>query len=98
MFHVQRARQAALSVARHLIWREHLGIAQSNAHVFDLLGGAGWCELELLDSVKGLVELSDTAVRKPRVLQISMLISAITHEAGKLQAFACAVLRRERSG
>ncbi|MBW2011576.1 MAG: DUF86 domain-containing protein [Deltaproteobacteria bacterium] len=61
---LERACQAAIDMAMHLLAREHLGIPQSSAHAFELLYKAGKIDSSLARAMKSMVGFRNIAVHE----------------------------------
>lgn len=77
ILNIQRACEAALDMAQHLIRRERLGVPQSARDTFTLLTSAGWISPELADNLKRMVGFRNIAVHDYQTLQLPITVSII---------------------
>ena len=80
ILNIQRACEAALDMAQHLIRRDGLGVPQSARDVFTLLAQAGWIDTTLADGLKRMVGFRNIAVHDYQSLQLAITVAIIqTH-------------------
>lgn len=80
ILNIQRACEAALDMAQHLIRRDGLGVPQSARDVFTLLAQAGWIDAALADGLKRMVGFRNIAVHDYQSLQLTITVAIIqTH-------------------
>lgn len=97
ILNIQRACQAALDMGQHLIYREKLGVPQSEYDVLELLHLGGWLEARLLPVMKAVVGFRHIAVNDDQALQPPVTIAIITQYLGDVVLFSFAVLRKDAS-
>jgi uncharacterized protein YutE (UPF0331/DUF86 family) len=97
ILNIQRACQAALDMGRHLIYREKLGVPQSEYDVFELLHLGGWLEARLQPVMKTLVGFRHITVHDDQALQLPVTIAIITQHMGDIAFFSSVVLRKDAS-
>lgn len=73
ILNLERACQAAIDLAMHLVAREHLGIPQSSAQVFDLLADAGKISPALAGKMRRMVGFRNVAIHQYQELKIEIL-------------------------
>jgi uncharacterized protein YutE (UPF0331/DUF86 family) len=73
VLNLERACQAAIDLAMHLVAREHLGIPQSSSQAFDLLAAAGRMGPELAAKMRGMVGFRNVAVHQYQELKLPIL-------------------------
>lgn len=95
ILNIQRACEAALDMAQHLIRRERLGIPQSARDAFELLGRAGWVDSALLSSLKNMVGFRNIAVHEYQVLQLPITIAIITQHLDDFLAYSANILGKD---
>lgn len=95
ILNIQRACEAALDMAQHLIRRDRLGIPQSARDAFELLGRAGWIEPQLLTSLKNMVGFRNIAVHDYQVLQLPITVSIITHHLGDFLSYTAYIIAKD---
>ncbi len=70
---VERACQATIDLAMHVVATEHLGIPQSSAEAFQLLEKAGKIDASLAASLRGMTGFRNVAVHEYQELDVSVL-------------------------
>lgn len=63
VLNIQRACEAAVDLAMHLVRVQRLGIPQESRDAFELLVGSGTLERQLADGLKRMVGFRNVAVR-----------------------------------
>ncbi|UGV32134.1 DUF86 domain-containing protein [Halopseudomonas aestusnigri] len=88
ILNVLRACEAALSMGQHLIWRERLGVPQSNHDVFALLARAGRIDSALVSPLQNMVEFRKIALHDDQELQLSMIVAVVTCHLGDFTEYS----------
>ena len=70
---VERACQASIDMAMHVVATRHLGVPQSNAEAFALLERAGLISSGLAKSLRGMAGFRNIAVHQYEELDIEVL-------------------------
>ena len=70
---IERACQAAIDMAMHVVAERHLGVPQSNAEAFALLEKAGIIGQELSKSLRGMTGFRNIAVHQYEELDMDVL-------------------------
>lgn len=70
---IERACQAAIDLAMHIVAREHAGIPQNSAEAFILLGRAGFLQPEVVKEMIGMTGFRNVAVHEYRELDMGVL-------------------------
>ena len=70
---IERACQAAIDLAMHLVAREHAGLPQSSADAFVLLGKAGHLNSESVQAMVAMTGFRNVAVHEYRELDLEIL-------------------------
>jgi len=91
VLNLQRACQAAIDMAMHIIASEHLGVPSSSAEAFDLLANAGRIDGELAKQLRGMVGFRNIAVHEYQKLDLAILQAVIEQGGDDFSAF-CAAL------
>jgi uncharacterized protein YutE (UPF0331/DUF86 family) len=87
ILNIQRACEASIDLAMHLVRRFTLGIPQESRHAFDLLVGAGKLDARLGDGLKRMVGFRNIAVHDYQRLNLAIVRSIIEHNLDDLRAF-----------
>jgi uncharacterized protein YutE (UPF0331/DUF86 family) len=73
ILNLERACQAAIGLAMHVVARERLGVPQSSAQAFDLLSGAGRISPELAGKMRRMVGFRNIAIHQYQELNLEIL-------------------------
>ncbi|MBF0135091.1 MAG: DUF86 domain-containing protein [Magnetococcus sp. DMHC-1] len=95
ILNIQRACEAALDMGQHLILRERLGVPQGARHVFDLLAGGGWIDVNLAKQLKLMVGFRNIAVHDYQTLHLPIIVTIITRHLDELLDYAQHLLQRD---
>jgi uncharacterized protein YutE (UPF0331/DUF86 family) len=96
VLNLQRAVQAMLDLAAHVVAREGLGIPDELAASFELLKRAAILDDELADRMRRMTGFRNVAVHEYRKLEPSIVDSIVRDRLGDLRAFARVILERFR--
>jgi uncharacterized protein YutE (UPF0331/DUF86 family) len=92
ILNIQRACEAALDMAQHLIRRDGLGVPQSARDVFTLLAQAGWIDAALADGLKRMVGFRNIAVHDYQSLQLAITVAIIQSHLDEFLQYSQRVL------
>ena len=95
---IERACQASIDMAMHVVAERHLGVPQSNAEAFALLEKAGIISAELSKSLRGMAGFRNIAVHDYQALQLPITVSIIEHHLDEFLDYSRAVLLRDAGG
>lgn len=95
ILNLQRACEAAIDAAMHLVRIRRLGVPQESRDAFDLLKEAGVITAPLCDRLKAMVGFRNIAVHDYRKLNLEVVRSILEHRLGDFQEFGRVVLRAE---
>ena len=70
---VERACQATIDMAMHIVAKKHLGMPQSSAESFDLLAKANIIDADLCRSMRGMTGFRNIAVHQYEELDLDVL-------------------------
>ena len=93
ILNLQRACEASIDAAMHLVRVRRLGIPQESREAFDLLGGAGVIPPELRDRLKAMVGFRNVAVHDYRKLNLEVVRAILQSRLDDFSAFGEAVVR-----
>ena len=96
VLNLQRAVQAMLDLAAHVVAREGLGVPDELAASFELLKRAGILDDELADRMRRMTGFRNVAVHEYRKLDPGIVDSIVRNRLGDLRAFAKAIVERFR--
>ena len=95
ILNVQRACEATIDAAMHLVKVKRLGIPQESREVFDMLCEAGVIEPFLRDRLKAMVGFRNIAVHDYCKLNLEVVRNIVTQHLQDFSLFARIVLRAE---
>jgi uncharacterized protein YutE (UPF0331/DUF86 family) len=93
ILNLQRACEAAIDLAMHLVRERRLGIPQESRDAFDLLLQAGLIEPGLAGRLKRMVGFRNVAVHDYRKLDLQIVQKIVTHHLDDFLEFSETVLR-----
>jgi uncharacterized protein YutE (UPF0331/DUF86 family) len=95
ILNLQRACEASIDAAMHLVRVKKLGVPQESREAYDMLFDAGLIEASLRDRLKAMVGFRNIAVHDYRKLNLAVVRSIIENRLGDFRAFGAAVLKAE---
>ena len=93
ILNIQRACEAAIDIAMHLVSVKRLGLPQSSREAFELLEQQGLISETLLSRLKGMVGFRNIAVHNYQVLKLDIIEMIIEHRLKELITFKKIVLK-----
>ena len=93
VLNLQRACEAAIDLAMHLVRRYQLGIPQESRDAFDLLVTSGRLDADLGERLKRMVGFRNVAVHDYTRLNLDIVRSIIEHRLDELLAFSAVAIR-----
>jgi uncharacterized protein YutE (UPF0331/DUF86 family) len=93
VLNLQRACEAAIDLAMHLVRKHRLGIPQDSRGAFDLLIAHAQLDQTLADNVKAMVGFRNVAVHDYTRLNLDIVRAIVETRADDLLAFASAMIR-----
>ncbi|NCD34908.1 MAG: DUF86 domain-containing protein [Spartobacteria bacterium] len=70
---IERACQAAIDMAMHVVATRHLGVPQTSAGAFELLKNARIISVELARSLKGMTGFRNVAIHEYQTLDLTVV-------------------------
>jgi uncharacterized protein YutE (UPF0331/DUF86 family) len=70
---IERACQASIDMAMHIVAKQHLGVPQSSAEAFDLLHRASLINTELCHSLRAMTGFRNVAIHEYQELDLEIL-------------------------
>lgn len=95
ILNLQRACEASIDAAMHLVRVEKLGVPQESREAFDLLQEAGIITAPLCDRLKAMVGFRNIAVHDYRKLNLEVVRSILESRLGDFRAFGEVILKAE---
>jgi uncharacterized protein YutE (UPF0331/DUF86 family) len=96
VLNLQRAVQAMLDLAAHVVAREGLGVPDDLAASFELMRHAGVLDEELADHMRRMTGFRNVAVHEYRKLDAKIVDAIVRDRLGDLRLFAKVILERFR--
>ena len=93
VLNLQRACEAAIDLAMHLVRRQRLGIPQESREAFSLLAEAGALDPPLVATLARMVGFRNLAVHQYQALQMPIVRAIIREQLDDLLEFAAGALR-----
>lgn len=93
VLNIQRACEASIDLAMHVVSERKLGLPQSSRDAFELLHQNGLLDESLTRRMKAMVGFRNIAVHDYRSVQADILQSIIEHHLDDFRVFSDAVLR-----
>ncbi len=88
ILNLQRACEAAIDLAMHMVREHRLGIPQDSREAFDLLSNAGLFPRESAERLRRMVGFRNVAVHDYQTLNLDIVREIIGSHADDLAAFA----------
>lgn len=93
LLNLQRACEAAIDLAMHLVRVDRLGLPKASREAFDLLEGAGTLPADLARALRGMVGFRNVAVHDYRRLDLDVVESIVARHLDDLLAFTRIAVR-----
>lgn len=95
ILNLQRACEAAIDLAMHIVRRRHLGIPQETRDAFRLLQEAEVISPDLADRLMRMVGFRNVAIHDYRRLDLEIVKHIVTLHLDDFLAFTAALLRQD---
>lgn len=93
ILNLQRACEASIDAAMHIVRVRKLGVPQESRDAFDMLGEAGIIEPDLRDRLKAMVGFRNVAVHDYRKLNLEIVRTVVESRLGDFREFGEVLLR-----
>lgn len=93
ILNLQRACEAAIDAAMHVVRIKKLGIPQDSREAFDLLSAAGVIDMPLSDRLKAMVGFRNVAVHDYRKLNLEVVRHILASRLEDFTVFGALLLR-----
>ena len=97
VLNIQRAVQAALDMAMHIVRLKKLGIPQRSKDVFLMLEKQGILTSDTSNKMQKMVGFRNIAVHDYRQLNMNIMIAVLNHHLVDFTAFVSEILQHEKS-
>jgi uncharacterized protein YutE (UPF0331/DUF86 family) len=94
VLNLQRACEASIDLAMHIVRKQRLGLPQESREAFDLLEQAELLPPELARAMRAMVGFRNVAGHSYRELDLAIVRSVVHERLGDFEAFTRHVLRR----
>lgn len=98
ILNLQRACEAAIDLAMHLVRAHRLGVPQESREAFEMLAGAALVDRELAVRLQRMVGFRNVAVQDYRSLDLDIVRSIIQDRLDDFLAFTAIALRVADNG
>jgi len=92
ILNLQRACEASIDLAAHIIRVKKLGLPQTSRDMFALLQDAGLIDTQLSDRLQKMTGFRNIAVHNYQKLDLAIVQHLIEHRLDDIQAFSSAML------
>ncbi len=92
VLNVQRACEAAIDAAMHIVRTHRLGVPQQSRDAFALLESAGLLDTELSRRLQAMVGFRNVAVHNYQALSIPVLRSILEHRLDDFRKFSSRII------
>lgn len=96
ILNLQRAAQACIDLAMHLVRRRALGLPQQSRDAFALLAAHGGLDPRLADAMQRMVGFRNVAVHDYQALSLPIVRAIVAHGLDDLEAFTSWALAASR--
>lgn len=93
ILNIQRACEAAIDVAMHIISEKNLGIPQSSREVFDILCNNNLIDENMANKLKAMVGFRNIAVHDYQAINIAIVQQIIKKDLADLKKFTKVIVR-----
>ncbi|MEQ8581738.1 MAG: DUF86 domain-containing protein [Marinoscillum sp.] len=92
LLNLERACQAAIDCALHIVRKKHLGLPKITREAFDLLNNAGIIDSPISENMKKMVGFRNLAVHDYATLNLDILEAILTRELTVFSSFCKTVI------
>ncbi|SHI03089.1 type VII toxin-antitoxin system HepT family RNase toxin [Clostridium grantii] len=94
IFNIQRACEAAIDLAMHIISEKKLGIPQNSRDAFEVLNGNNYISKDLMNKLKSMVGFRNIAVHNYKAINTNILEEIIEKHLDDLKEFTFIILKK----
>ncbi len=87
ILNLERASQATIDIATHIVKTRNLGLPNASRELFDLLMEAGMITKECCEQMKGMVGFRNIAVHDYQNLNIEIVVAIVRKHLGDFERF-----------
>ena len=97
ILNLQRACEAAIDAAMHIVRSEKLGVPQQSRDAFEMLFEAGIIGKDLKQHMQAMVGFRNVAVHDYRTLNLAIVRSIVKNRLGDFRSFVSVLLKFNRA-
>lgn len=97
ILNIQRACEASIDLAMHLVSTRKLGVPKTSRESFQLLEEAGIVDADLAKTLKNMVGFRNIAVHDYQALELSILEAIIEKHLGDFTKYTTIILKLENA-
>ena len=94
ILNIQRACEAAIDLAMHIISEKKLGIPQNSRDAFEVLNGNNYISKDLMNKLKSMVGFRNIAVHNYKAINTNILEEIIEKHLDDLKEFTFIILKK----
>lgn len=98
LLNLQRACEASIDLAMHVVRKRRLGLPQESREAFDLLERAGLLPPDLAHAMRAMVGFRNVAVHSYRELDLAIVRAILRERLTDFEAFTAHVIRTLSDG
>ncbi|MBI3541108.1 MAG: DUF86 domain-containing protein [Deltaproteobacteria bacterium] len=98
VFNLQRACEAAIDMAMHLVRKQGLGVPQESREAFEFLAEAGLIPKKLAQRLQSMVGFRNIAVHDYQSLNLDILQSILEKHLNDFRQWVKVILQKKKSG
>lgn len=87
ILNLERASQASIDIATHIVKAKHLGLPNTSRELFDMLFDAGIISKEICKQMQGMVGFRNIAVHDYQNLNIEIVVAIVEKHLGDFEVF-----------
>jgi uncharacterized protein YutE (UPF0331/DUF86 family) len=95
ILNIQRACEASIDLASHIVARNELGLPQNSRETFDLLFQAGILNKQMTERMKAMIGFRNIAVHDYQTLNLSIVQQIIEKHLDDFKEFCQMILKHE---
>ena len=95
LLNLQRACEAAIDLAMHVVRKRRLGVPQDSRDAFKILHDHGLLDKESAESMKRMVGFRNIAIHEYDALNLDIVKAIITHRLDEILTFGQTMIRLE---
>ncbi|WP_059104385.1 type VII toxin-antitoxin system HepT family RNase toxin [Shouchella shacheensis] len=92
VLNIQRACEASIDLAMHIVAEKRLGLPQTSREAFDMLASAAIINKEVAKQLKAMVGFRNIAVHDDQAMNLEILEQIITKHLGDFKAYTQEIL------